>query len=288
VSKRNTKRQRREPVRRPIPEARLTAPPPRLPFDPDSPVLPAAAGSPMLGSLVNGPIEALPLYAVLTAVHLELSGNVVNACLPVCYQIVGALRHFGFAAETMAAYVEVAKDGRRYGGIGVNGKATVYPDGTTNGHTVVWADSFGRLVDATVAQHPELNRAVHRGSLNQSAPLVLPVGERDALLQGAIGAIRPPYQLAYLALPQHTSVFESWVAQYREPLDYGALSIAHRGLIALEAAGKMRNIRQLSHLYPQLGRLLDGVNQLPELGEPPTSIARLQAIGRQPKSGEGN
>jgi hypothetical protein len=66
--------------------------------------------------------------------------------------------------------VEVDKDGRRYGGIGVNGKATVYPDGTTNGHTVVWADSFGRLVDATVAQHPELNRAVHRGSLNQSAP----------------------------------------------------------------------------------------------------------------------
>ena len=57
--------------------------------------------------------------------HLELSGNIVNACLPVCYQIVGALRHFGFAAEAMAAYVEVSKDGRRYGGIGVNGRATV-------------------------------------------------------------------------------------------------------------------------------------------------------------------
>ena len=71
----------------------------------------------------------------------------------------------------MAAYVEVIKDGRRYGGVGVNGKVTVYPDGITNGHTVVWADSFGRLVDATVAQHPELNRAVHQGSLDRSAPI---------------------------------------------------------------------------------------------------------------------
>lgn len=246
-------------------------------------MLPASAGSPMLGALVKGPIEALPLYAILTAVHLELAGNIVNACLPVCYQIVGALRHFGFPAETMAAYVDVTRDGQQYGGIGVNGKATVYPDGTTNGHTVVWADSFGRLVDATVAQHPELNRAVHQGSLNQSAPLVLPVGDRDMLLQGAIAAIRPPYQLAYLALPQHTSVFDGWLAQYREPLDYGALSMAHRGLLALQAAGKMRNTRELAHLYPQLGRLLDGVDQLPELGEPPASVARLQAIGRDPQ-----
>ncbi len=45
----------------------------------------------------------------------------------------------------------------------------------------------------------------------------------------------------------------------------------------------MRDIRQLAHLYPQLGRLLDGVDQLPELGEPPASIARLQASGRQPR-----
>jgi hypothetical protein len=184
----------------------------------------------------------------------------------------------------MAAYVEVDKDGRRYGGIGVNGEATVYPDGTTNGHTVVWAESFGRLVDATVAQHPELNRAVHRGSLNQSAPLVLPVGAREVLLQGAIGAIRPPYQLAYLALPQYTCVFDGWIAKYREPLDYGALSLAHRGQVALEAAGRMRNIRELGHLYPQLGRLLSGVDQLPELGEPPASIAQLQAIGQQSRS----
>ncbi|ROO62641.1 hypothetical protein EDC02_4624 [Micromonospora sp. Llam0] len=237
----------------------------------------------MLGSLVNGPIEALPLYAVLTAVHLELSGKAVNACLPVCYQIVGALRHLGFAAEMMAAYVEVASAGQPYGGIGVNGKATVYPDGTTNGHMVVWADSFNRLVDATVAQHPELNRAVHQGSLNQSAPLVLPVGERDVLMQGAIGAIRAPYQLAYLALPHYTSVFDGWIAQYREPLDYGALSMAHRGLYALQATGKMRNVRQLAHLYPHLGRLLDGVDQLPELAEPPASVARLQAIGQHPR-----
>jgi hypothetical protein len=281
-----TARQRREPVRRPIPEGRPTTPPPRVPFDPDPPVLPVAAGSPMLGSLVNGPIEALPLYAVLTAIHLELSGNAVNACPPVCYQIVGALRHFGFAAEMMAAYVDVEKDGRRYGGIGVNGKATVYPDGTTNGHMIVWADSFGRLVDATVAQHPELNRAVHQGSLNQSAPLVLPVGERDVLLEGRDRRDPCPYELAYLAIPQYTSVFDGSIAQYREPLDYGTPSMAYRNAVTSETRRLLAAAGDASQAAGALSaaeQLVFTVGEAPELhssrtfprrtfgGEPPAT-----------------
>lgn len=281
MSKRNTKRQRREPVRKPIPAARLTAPPRR--DDPGDLVLPSFDGMPMAGSLLQGPIEALPLYAVLTAMHTSMSGKVVSSCMPVCYQIVGALRYFGFAAEMMVAYVEVSEAGRHHGGIGVNGRPVIRPDGTTDGHMIVWADSFGRLVDATAAQHPELNRAAHQGSLNQSAPVVLPVGDRDLLRQGAIGAIRPPYQLAYLVLPQHTDVFDDWFARYREPLDYGALTMAHRTLLTLQTTARLRNIRELTRLFPQTGRLLDGKDQLPSLPtEPPASIAELLAIGRPP------
>jgi len=261
MSMRNTKRQRREPVRHPIPQSRLTAPPPRTRPGPDTPVLPKFDGMPMAGALFKGPIEALPLYAMLATIHLELSGRAVNACLPICYQMVGGLRHLGFAAEVMAAYVEVYQGERRFMNIGVQGPATVRPDWTTDGHSIVWADSFGRLVDPTVAQHPELNRAAYQ-DLGHSAPLVVPVGSRDLLLHGAVGAIRPPYQLAYLAQPEHTAVFTRWFNRFTDALNYGALSMAHRTLIAVKAAGEVRNLRQLPHLYPPLGRLLAGVSTL--------------------------
>jgi hypothetical protein len=137
VSRRNTKRQRRDPVRHPIPSARLTAPAPRIPYDPDDPRLPAFDGIPMAGALLNGPPEVVPLYAVLAAFHQEMSGRVVNACLPVCYQMVAALGHLGFEAEVMAAYVEVYQDQRRFADIGVQGPAKVRPDWTTDGHAIV-------------------------------------------------------------------------------------------------------------------------------------------------------
>jgi hypothetical protein len=63
-------------------------------------------------------------------------------------------------------------------------------------------------------------------AIGLSAPLVLPGGARDALLQGAIGAVRPPFQLAYLVQPEHTAVFDGWFSEFREALDYGALAVA--------------------------------------------------------------
>jgi hypothetical protein len=61
VGRRNTKRHRREPVRHPIPQARLSAPPDRSRFDPDHPRLPVFEASGMAGALEKGPVEVLPL-----------------------------------------------------------------------------------------------------------------------------------------------------------------------------------------------------------------------------------
>lgn len=47
--------------------------------------------------------------------------------------------------------------------LGVRGPAVVRDDYTTNGHTVLWAASFGRLLDPTIAQHPALLAAAHGG-----------------------------------------------------------------------------------------------------------------------------
>jgi hypothetical protein len=137
-------------------------------------------------------------------------------------------------------------------------------------------------VDPTVAQHPELNRAAHQDNVSFGAPIVLPVGPRDTLLRGAIGAVREPYQLAYLAQPEYTGVFDRWVEQFTEALDYGGLSLAHRALIVLQAAGQMRNLRTLNHTYPRLGQLLDGRAQLPEIpAAVPAAVARLAGIGQR-------
>lgn len=269
-------------MRHPIPEARLTAPAPRIRYDPEDPRLPQFDGVPMAGALLQGPIDAVPLYAVVAAFHQEMSGRAVNACLPVCHQTVGALQLLGFEAELIAAYVEVYRDQRRFVDIGVQGPAKVRPDWTTDGHSIVWAESFGRLVDPTVGQHPELNRAAHQDDLSFSAPIVLPVGSRDTLLSGAIGAVRDPYQLAYLAQPEHTGIFDRWFEEFTEALDYGGLSLAHRALLVLQAAAQMRNLRQLNHSYPRLGELLEGRAQLPELPETvPAAVARLAAIGQR-------
>uniref|UniRef100_UPI003F49A155 hypothetical protein n=1 Tax=Actinoplanes sp. CA-151224 TaxID=3239904 RepID=UPI003F49A155 len=248
--------------------------------NPDDPRLPEFDGLPAAGALLEGPIEVVPLYSVLGAIHMEMSGKAANACLPVCYQVVGALRHLGFDAEVIAAYVEVYQGHHRFTDIGVDKPPTVRADWTTDGHAIVWAGSFGRLVDPTVAQHPELNRAAHQ-DIAFSAPIVLPVGNRDTLLEGAVGAIRPPYQLAYLVQPQYTGRFDGWFTEFAEALDYGALSIAHRALIFLEVTGRMRNLRQLSSLYPQLGALLAGTGRLPELpASPPAAVTQLAATFR--------
>lgn len=63
-----------------------------------------------------------------------------------------------------------------------------------------------------------------------------------------------------------------------------ALSTAHRSLLVLHATAEVRNIRQVAHLYPQVGRLLDGTDQLPPLPEEPlASVVEMHESGRLPR-----
>lgn len=285
MSRRNTKRHRREPVRHPIPQARLTASPARPRFDPDHPRLPLFETSGMAGALEKGPVEVLPLYAALAVVHQSMSGAPINVCVPVCHQIATALGHLGFDLELMAAYAEVRKGDTVQGSLGVRGPAVIRPDLSTDGHAVLWAASFGRLVDPTVAQHPLLLAAAHRGQHNQTAPLAVEVpGGRDTLLRGGIGAIRHPFQVVYLVQPQYTSAFDPWFAEFRNALEYGGLNLAHTTLEAIAQAGTLRNLRELPRRYPRLGALLAGREHLPALPEqPPASWTRLtDAAAREP------
>ncbi len=282
MANRNTKRQRREPVRHPIPAARLRATPRRPGFDPDNPRLPVFETTGMAAALARCPVDVVPLYAAVAVVHQAMSGAPVNTCVPICYQIATALDHLGFETEVMAAYAEVVQGDIPHVSLGVRGPAVVRDDFTTNGHTVLWAASFGRLLDPTIAQHPALLAAAHGGEGKQGAPLSVAVqGGRDTLLRGAVGAIRPPFQINYLVQPQYTNAFDPWLAEFGDAVEHGGLGLAHLTLDTIAAAGQIRNLRELPHLYPRLGALLAGGDQLPALAEqPPESWIRLSDPSR--------
>ncbi|MFY1689119.1 hypothetical protein [Plantactinospora sp. WMMB782] len=231
----------------------------------------------MAAALVKCPVEVVPLFAALAVVHQEMSGGRPNSCLPVCYQIAAGLGHLGFDVEMMAAYAEVTRGEIRHANLGVRGPAVVRPDWTTNGHSVLWAATFNRLVDPTVVQHPELLRVAPQDHQKGSAPLVIHLdGGREQLLQGAVGVVRGPFVIAYLAQPQHTATFDPWITEFRAALDYGALGLAHTTLDLITAAGKLRDLDALPDRYPSLGALLTGDERLPSLpDDPPASWARL-------------
>ncbi|MFF0366418.1 MULTISPECIES: hypothetical protein [Micromonospora] len=273
---RSSRQQRREPVRHPIPLGRLTAPPRRETPDLDDPRLPHFESG-MAAALIRCPAEVVPLFAALAVVHQEMSGARPNSCLPVCYQIAAGLGHLGFDIEVMAAYAEVTRGGIRHANLGVRGPAVVRPDWTTNGHSVLWAAPFNRLVDPTVVQHPELLRLAHQDQQKGSAPLVIHLdGGRKQLLQGGVGVVRDPFFITYLAQPQHTAAFDPWFGEFREALDYGALGLAHTTLNLITAARELRDLRALTPRYPSLGALLTGDEQLPPLpADPPPSWVRL-------------
>ncbi|WP_018588742.1 hypothetical protein [Salinispora arenicola] len=279
---RNTRRHRREPVRRPIPAARLKAPPRRPGFDPNNPRLPVFETTGMAAALARCPVDVVPLYAAVAVVHQAMSGAPVNACVPICYQLATALGHLGFDTEVMAAYAEVVQGEITHVSLGVRGPAVVRDDYTTNGHTVLWAASFGRLLDPTIAQHPALLAAAHGGQDKHGAPLAVAVqGGRETLLRGAVGAIRPPFQINYLAQPQYTNAFDPWLAEFGDAVEHGGLGLAHITLDTIAAAGDIRNLRELPHLYPRLGALLAGDEHMLALPEqPPESWTRLSDTAR--------
>ncbi|MEO3931125.1 polymorphic toxin-type HINT domain-containing protein [Micromonosporaceae bacterium B7E4] len=115
--------------------------------------MPVYEHSPMFGRLVDAPAELIPLFAVLAVLHQRQSGKPLGTCVPTSYQISGALRHLGFEAEPVAACATVYRvtaTFREVSDVGVwKRPPIVHPDGTTNGHMVVWASSFAQLVDAT-------------------------------------------------------------------------------------------------------------------------------------------
>jgi hypothetical protein len=66
--------------------------------------------------------------------------------------------------------------------------------------------------------------------------------------------------------------------RHRLSMPYGKLGLAHAVLDVLRALGQVRpDVRRLNSMYPKLGALLSGREQLPEMpAEPPAAFLRLR------------
>lgn len=221
-------------------------------------------------TLTNCEIELLPLHAVLAVVHSNLSGPPGSRCVPVCYHLQGGLEHLGFDSEVIAASAMVLRTtddaAERVGDY--HQEPMLRDDGSTDGHTVLWASSFGQLVDPTIGQARHLQEAAEDNP-RFSFPVVLPIASREILVgPWGIGTTsRPPLHIAWVLQPQFTSALRPVLGSDLETsLTYGKLALAHTTLEVLRSVEELRSdFKRLRTLYPQIAALLDGRRQLPEL-----------------------
>jgi len=236
----------------------------------------------MFGKLTVVPVELVPLYASLAVVHADMSGAPAGICVPVCYQLAGALGYLGFDAEVMAACATVFHRDRqdtKFADVGVwDRPPKVRLDGTTDGHVVLWAGSFRRLVDPTIVQAPELLAAA-RDDLAFTLPVVLSVASREQLASQSLATVKGPFLITWMLFPEHTGALKPMLGgDIGAALPYGSLVLAHTVLDVLRALGRVRpDLRRLRNLYPQLGALLTGRSQLPGLpDDAPAAFMRIR------------
>lgn len=215
--------------------------------------------------------DALPLIAALAVVHQELSGTPGARSVPACWQLHGALSHLGFDSEVMGAMALVVpgEDGVPEAVGRTQGMPTLNEDGRTDGHAVLWAKSFGLLVDPAIVLAPHV-RAVAQGDPVLSFPVMLPVpDDREALLGPAMitSSSRPPLRLAWVLLPNWTQALNPAPGSGLDAsVEAGKITLAHATLEILRELGRLRtDLGRMRARYPALASLLEGRRRLPPL-----------------------
>jgi predicted RecA/RadA family phage recombinase len=243
------------------------------------PLMPVMAKEGWATALNQCEDEDLPLWATLVVLSGNAEGKPAGACIPLSCQLVGALGHFGFEAEVMAACVTVTDTNRGSTAepteVGVwEQPPRIRDDGTTDGHVVVWSPSFERLVDLTVGQDPQIQRAARKHS-HMASPVVVRIPR--SMASGTDirlpATMRGSFMLTYRLLPEHTSVLAPmWErSTLTEQLRLGALAVAYD---ALELVRLMESEDDRRAAGARMRALLDGYAHLPPL--PASSTAERE------------
>jgi hypothetical protein len=224
------------------------------------------------------PMDAVPLFMTVAVLHQSQAGKPAGTCVTTCLTLIRALEHLGFSAEPLAACASVfSRDthNTKITDVGVwEHPPVVRPDGTTNGHMIVWSPSFRRMIDPTIAQAPVLLEAA-RTSLVQSYPSVLQV-DHEALLSTTVTAPRGPYTVTWTVFPQWTPILTGMLAPaHHEAIEHAAVRLAGLVVEQLPMIGQIRDQRALHSLHPHLGALLSGRALLPD---PPALSPQAAAL----------
>ena len=234
----------------------------------------------MLAVLLEAPLELVPMYAVLAVLHQKSSGAMLGTCVVTCYQVAGALRHLGFTAAPVAAtatvYRVVSISGRQpvawARDIGTTEEPpTVTAEGATDGHMVVHAPSFGRIIDPTIVQDPSILAAAYRDP-RYSIPAIVAVPAVPAD-PAALTSIEPAYaydenlHVTWTLRPDWTHLLDGVLdfPDSEEAARRGSTGLAHDTLDLIRELDADRDLHALIGLYPHLGPLLDGRAQLPAI-----------------------
>ncbi len=240
--------------------------------------MPAYETSRMFGGLLRVPVELVPLYAPMAIIHQTMSGSPANVCYLACYQLVQICELLGFEAEMWVACATVFRPDQgpvKCADVGVWGRPPQVWDGNvTDGHVVVWAESFKRLIDPTIVQEPALHRAAQEDDI-LCQPLVLRVPDRETLLSRPTHTFPfGPFSVSYMFFPHWISALNVLKeGELGEVQEYLALQMAHMTIELIQLLATRRDLGALSSLYPKLGALLAGEVALPALPPPPPGLA---------------
>ena len=225
------------------------------------------------------PIELLPLYATLAAVSAQFDGPVEARSVYFCHQIRGCLAHLGFESEVIAATAKVipVKGEAEYIGEHLR-PPLLRADASSDGHAVIWAGSFCRLVDPTITETRLVREAAERSA--KSILAVFPVEDRGQLLRAP--GFRIQSQTGVVVdlrlVPQWTRELTPVPGSELDAgLSYGQLALAHTVVEVMRGTAELRaDLPRIRSLCPLLADLLADSALLPELpDEPPTAFLRL-------------
>jgi hypothetical protein len=142
---------------------------------------------------------------------------------------------------------------------------------------VLWAESFGMLVDPTIVLSRHL-QAVAQGDPVLSFPVVLPIPDRETLFGpvAIASSSRPSLSIMWGLLPQWTQALTPPPGSDLEAgIAYGQLALAHATLQIIQGLDRVRpDLGGLRTLHPQIAAFLDGRSQLPPLPEEPPAAFR--------------
>jgi hypothetical protein len=230
--------------------------------------------------LITYPIELLPLYATLAAVSAQFDGPVGARSVWYCHQLHGCLAHLGFESEVIAAVAMVTPVEGETEYIGEQLRMPrLRADGSSDGHAVIWAESFGRLVDPTITETRLVREAAERSGISMLA--AAPIANRDELFRAPGFRLQSQTGVAIelRLVPQWTQALTPAPGSELDiGLSYGQLALAQTVVEVMRGTAELRtDLPRLRNLYPLLADLIAGSTLLPQLpDEPPTVFRRLR------------